>query len=51
MVHFLDVWSVASSRDHWDTLNRVLGFPPNPSIQEAPNLELKTLTATSGMNF
>jgi len=43
MVMFLEVSSLGISKDNWEPLNRVLGPPPKPSIEEAPKLELKTL--------
>jgi len=45
MVQFLGVAIVGTSRDHWEPLNRVVGTPPKHSIEEAPKLELKALSA------
>ncbi|XP_015158219.1 uncharacterized protein [Solanum tuberosum] len=43
IVQFLDVALVGTSEDRWEPLNRVLGSPPKPSIEEAPKMELKAL--------
>ncbi|XP_015167016.1 uncharacterized protein [Solanum tuberosum] len=45
MVQFLDVSPMVTAGESWEPLNRVLGLPPKPFIEEAPKLELKTLPA------
>ncbi|XP_049381355.1 uncharacterized protein LOC125845910 [Solanum stenotomum] len=44
MMQFLDVALARTSRDRCN-LNRVLGSPPMPSIEETPKLELKAFPA------
>ncbi|XP_015164961.1 uncharacterized protein [Solanum tuberosum] len=39
MVQFLDVSLMVTVGERWEPLNRVLGPPPKPSIEEAPKLE------------
>ncbi|XP_015072470.1 uncharacterized protein LOC107016547 [Solanum pennellii] len=43
-VEFLDVSLIMTTRDRLEPLNRVLGPPPKPSIEEEPNLEIKNTT-------
>ncbi|XP_015162332.1 uncharacterized protein [Solanum tuberosum] len=45
IVQFLHVAFVGTSGDRCEPVNRVLGPPPKPSIEEAPKLELKALPA------
>ncbi|XP_015159540.1 uncharacterized protein [Solanum tuberosum] len=45
IVQYLDVALVGTSGYRWEPLNRVLGPPPKPSIEETPKLELKALPA------
>lgn len=45
IVQFLNVSLIVTAWDWWEPLNRALGPPPNPSIEEAPKLELKELPA------
>lgn len=44
VVQFFDVSLILTIKNRWEPLNRILGPPPKMSIEEAPKLELKTLT-------
>lgn len=42
-MQFLDVSLIVTTGDRWEPLNRMLGPPPKPSIEEAPKLEMESL--------
>ena len=51
IVQMLDLDVIEKLGRRWEPLNRVLGPPPNPSIEETPKLELKTFQHIEGMQL
>ncbi|XP_049342914.1 uncharacterized protein LOC125807238 [Solanum verrucosum] len=50
-LHLRTLYRECTSGDRWEPLNRVLGPPPKPSIEEAPKMELKALPAHLRYSF